>query len=164
MAKVPTTPKFYKSPEAEPSAHIELFLMYYQDFQFTVQTQNFENKLTVYVPFVLESGFLQTLKLNWAAVWTPVETTLESTDEGEVYHESFLLNWKNTSVEFFSNGVRLHSRTSVFPGRCWPEREMRERCFKPIRGLKDARRLLSDYATLYNPVEVSYNHLVQEII
>lgn len=164
MAKDPNIKKYYKTKNSEVLNHFEFYFIFYTNYQFALRTINFETGVKIYNISTLGPGFTQTLKSSWHLITTPVEVFCSASSEQKTVYETFLINWNGASTTFVSSGKKLWSRTAVYPGRSWPERELREQAHLPISGLKDSRRLLSDYGTLHHPVDISYNHLIQDII
>lgn len=164
MAATFTTQTLYANQKSETLANFELFIIFYPEYQLTLKNNLFEHKILLHTPLFLDFKSTYSLKLSWHVVYTPFEVTRWQGTACSVLHETFFFNWNNCSLEFLSNGTFCSSRTNVYPGRAWPERELSERHALLISGLKDTRRLLSDYATCDSPQDVEYNHLIQEII
>lgn len=164
MADVSADRTTYKLQKTVTLTNLEFFLILYPNYSFTLKNNLFHAKTSIYTPHVLDNEINQTIGLNWHCVFTPIDVYAQKLKEDVILYESFLVNWWGDMFELISSGKTFISRTGIFPGRSWPEREMREKHKKPVYGLKDARRLLTDYTTALEPYEISYNHLIQEII
>ena len=75
----------------------------------------------------------------------------------------------NLNYSIFKNNNFIYSVTGLYASSIWLEREINELNFFFIRGLRDSRRLLTDYSTTKTPVLgegtfTNFNELFGEIV
>lgn len=99
----------------------------------------------LYVKVSLNNLFFNTLylKLSLTSLYTPVDiSNISNKDMFTLFTCFFNFSYLSYLTTFCS---QYRSLTTIFPGLVWVEREIKELTNYVITGLKDTRRLLTDY-------------------
>lgn len=94
------------------------------------------------------SNYFYTLLLFRASlkdVYFPVDLSIFNNKKDFLYSLSSYLNFTNINLWGSIHDSSLHSISRLYSGFSWVEREHREFLGLPFIGLKDSRRLLTDY-------------------
>lgn len=108
-------------------------------------------------------------KLNWGAMYFPVDLALWKTSQKLQLQVISSCFFKKDFIHFISAAEtnKLMSLSRLFTGFSWVEREAKEFFHVYFIGLKDSRRLLTDYTNLVGTTDSyktkGYDQVIQDL-